>query len=582
MTETVNFIVNFCVGFLSHTFRNYAANKLQDGDLTDQKIRDWIIPELENIKFKLDALSRKDLSVSISVFKKGIERLQTCFECSNPCYPSTSKLSINESELQDTASCVQMKVVKQSVTVEDAIALADAIKKQDIESTKRFKLAKECFKKAGEKATEAFHNAALSINEKICATEVCITSAMLENVDDPQLTIADCLHYLKELHALPAIKDIFSVHIEGGIRSLFKKDSRAEIVETVTTINLMLADFITKFTKRRMGILDWPMIKCSKRDVHPIYYQEESVRKLKEMKIAPPWHIALKDSLDMETGVKDVAINSQADVIAIHARNAHYDHCLLKLERETGKWEPPCLCSSDSKTRCDASMTIDDDDTVYVVSRVNTSKYVLSVYTSDGTITHSACPLDFIKGDLKGMTVTKDNKIVCCSVTHMVSGQINKDIYCTDVSVHVCDKMGELIKSFPCKLPKNMPIGDVCVLIGKSGDMIAVYQNTSKAIKLYVFTQEGRFEKIVKLMISDSSSVRQVTFNNVAKQYIVFYMKAQSHGALVECFSETGKLRYLIILDYRYPNWGRVVCHTNGKMAIVDKKEVWHLGVPKT
>ena len=573
MAEIVrNFIVKFGQGFLTDTFRTYAAKKVSDEDLTEHNARDWVVRDLYDIKFKPDGLSHKDLLTSISFLKKGIQRLQASFECGNS---SSFKLSIDEMELNDTevsGHSSQTKQLQQSMT--DAVALANEIRKLNIDAKGRFEAATESFKKAKEKATEAFYKTTLSTHERILATKVRIASVTLEKLDDPDGSATDCLNYLKELHALPAIKDIFSVHVEGGIKSLFKKDSRAEIVETVTTINLMLADFITKFTKRRMGILDWPMIECSKRVVHPIYYQKESVKKLEKMKITPTWEIALKERLHM---VKSYAINSHADVIALHEKE-NSNHRLKKLDRETGEWKAFCYCPLDSETWRDASMAIDDDDTVYVVSKQLTSGYVLSVYSSDGTVTYSACPLDFIQGDLKGMTVTKE-KIVCCSVTHIVSGQIINDFYCKDVSVYISDKTGKLIKSFQCKLPTKMPIDDVCVLVDKSGDIIvAVHRNFPQAITLRVFAKEGRHEKTIKLnsMISNATSACQVTFDHDTKTYFV-YVQSLFHPPIVQCFSDTGELRTVLFLDI--VGWaGSLVRHPNGAMAVVDAVKVYYFG----
>lgn len=52
--------------------RHLAAEKLKDGDVTDQQFRNFIVREIDDIKSKLDGLSRKDLVASISFFKEGL------------------------------------------------------------------------------------------------------------------------------------------------------------------------------------------------------------------------------------------------------------------------------------------------------------------------------------------------------------------------------------------------------------------------------------------------------------------------------------------------------------------------------
>ena len=387
------------------------------------------------------------------------------------------------------------------------------------------------------------------------------------------------MHYLEEIHALPAIKDIFSVHTQGGFRSFFKKDSRAEIVETVTMINFMLVDFITKFTKRRMAVLDWPMIEFARQVVHLIHCWGGSVHKLMEMKITPLWKIALKKRSDTVTVL---AINSQEDIIALH-KDEHRDHGLfmIKLDRANGEWKPFCACPSDSKTWCTVSATIDDDDIVYVVSKQLPSVYMLSVFGSDGTITHSACPLDFIDGDLCCITVTQEKNIVLGSEKNgkqIVSGRYKGD-YCKDLSVYVCDKTGKLIKSSPSLL-KNLHAVQVSM---KSDDdiIVATYDDISRAVKISVFTKEGRHKRTIKLnsLIFDATSACQVTFDHVTKTYFV-YIQSLFHSPILQCFSKTGELRTVFFLDII--GWGgKLFCHQNGAMTVVDAMKVYYLRSPK-
>jgi hypothetical protein len=256
---------------VSGNLRTYAAEKLQDGGLADQKFRGWIIRELDDIKFKLDANARKDLLVSISCLGKGYDRLQ----------------------LQNTtnagATSTETTTAQKFVTLDDALALANTVRKLKIKSNKRFESAKESFKEAGMKASEAFHNASLSTEDRVLASKVRIASAILQQLDNPDVAATDCLRYLRELHAMPAIQQIFLVHLQGGMKSFFKKETRAKIVETVTMVNLILADFISNFTQRRMTVFDWPMIECGTRVVHPIQYDEEIASKMKDMGTTLPW-----------------------------------------------------------------------------------------------------------------------------------------------------------------------------------------------------------------------------------------------------------------------------------------------------
>ena len=60
------------IGLLVNKGRDKAAEKLKEGDVTDQKFRGLIVREIEDIKSKLDGLARKDLFTAIDYFKVGL------------------------------------------------------------------------------------------------------------------------------------------------------------------------------------------------------------------------------------------------------------------------------------------------------------------------------------------------------------------------------------------------------------------------------------------------------------------------------------------------------------------------------
>ena len=68
------------IGLLVNKGRDKAAEKLKDGDVTDQTFRALIVREIDDIKGKLDGLSRRDLLASIVFFEEGIGFLYKVFE----------------------------------------------------------------------------------------------------------------------------------------------------------------------------------------------------------------------------------------------------------------------------------------------------------------------------------------------------------------------------------------------------------------------------------------------------------------------------------------------------------------------
>ena len=72
MSEIVTPLFNAVFRFFVDKARDLAAKKLKRGDVTDNKIREFIQREMNDIKSKLDALSRKDLLTAIDAFQVGV------------------------------------------------------------------------------------------------------------------------------------------------------------------------------------------------------------------------------------------------------------------------------------------------------------------------------------------------------------------------------------------------------------------------------------------------------------------------------------------------------------------------------
>ena len=94
MSSIITTILRSTVGLLCDKARDSAANKLKDGDLADEKMREIIVKDLTDIKSKLDCLSLKDLDSSFSFLKEGIELLNIVLDKSSK-YMKTSEGPLN-------------------------------------------------------------------------------------------------------------------------------------------------------------------------------------------------------------------------------------------------------------------------------------------------------------------------------------------------------------------------------------------------------------------------------------------------------------------------------------------------------
>ncbi|PFX11416.1 Brain tumor protein, partial [Stylophora pistillata] len=142
------------IGLLVRKGRNELAEKLKDGDVTDQKFHSLIVREIYDIKSKLDALSRKDFETSISFFEEGMALLFEVFEIAksrNECGAATAG-----------AAC------------DEGFSLINGIRKLELtgldeSATTKLSAAKERFKDARKEATRAFKNEGLKISDRILA-----------------------------------------------------------------------------------------------------------------------------------------------------------------------------------------------------------------------------------------------------------------------------------------------------------------------------------------------------------------------------------------------------------------------------
>jgi hypothetical protein len=559
MSKATEDFLKFAFGFISNNHStSAAAQKLGDG---------WMISELDEIKSKLDAISRKDLCTSISCLQQGIQRLIIAsgdsFKSENP---STSKL-------REDGEPPQTRALTQQAQCADAVALASAIGKIKRESSERLKSAKHSFMKAGEKACEAFHNAALSTSDRILASKVRIAGGILENVDDPYMAASDCLQYLQELHNVPAIKETFTVHLEGGIKFFFNKDLREELVTNITTMNLLLADFISKFTNRRMGVFDWPMIECGRQIVHPIHYAKESVEKMREMEITPPWDIVKFKKPIGKIFEQSFAIDCKESLLRV----LNHDYRPQKLDRTTGEWRQPfCLSSSDDKRRYSRFVTIDDDDKIYVLSfeyGTDNAEDTLIAYSSDGTIIHYCCLYFPKEGVPSVITMTKDKNIIFCSF---------KGLGCTTGTLYIYDISNErFLVSFPIRLKSGFE--RVCGLFVSNDNEILVVTTTCTSdtvVLLYVYTQEEGLKRTAQLRHASSKVLYKVSFDFATKNYILCSVDMLHKILHVECISETGELRNSLFLDGKYivdeENLGFLISRTSGSIALVNPHCVFY------
>ena len=256
MSAIITAVFKATIGWLVDKGRNEAAEKLKDGDITDQQFRNIIVREIDDMKSKLDGLSRKDLLASIGFFREGIELLYEVFEETR----SRSEYGADTAQ----AACAE------------AVSLTEGMKNLELTESAARKLAnaKKRFERARERATDAFSNEALSPNDRILAMQYRVMATILETIDHPEDAVAPCKVCIEELNGLPVVKQSLQEQLKTGIRaikSLFHKEERRKVISGVCLVNRVAYDVThtvsvkESFTKE--PFLPLPMIDTGKEKV---------------------------------------------------------------------------------------------------------------------------------------------------------------------------------------------------------------------------------------------------------------------------------------------------------------------------
>ena len=278
MSEIVTFLLKAVAGFLVDKVRDRAAEKLKEGDVTDKKIQELIQREINDIKSKLDALSRKDLLTAIDAFQAGVRYLYQALEIGSETVRSAT--STKETLMNATKAPVLTAAIERGIKNVGFTEFGVEAKNSLLQAKERFKLARE-------EATKAFNNESLNTLQRISAIRYRVMAAMLESVATSlaattdlsslsresalQSAIPECEQSLQQLHSLPNVKKNFEVELRSGlfnIRGRFGRDERREIICAVCQVNRFISD------AQEFDYCDWAAIKIGEKSVSPLNSRE--------------------------------------------------------------------------------------------------------------------------------------------------------------------------------------------------------------------------------------------------------------------------------------------------------------------
>ena len=550
MSSIITAVFKLTVGLLVDKGREKAAEKLKDGDVADQKFRGLIVREIDDIKSKLDGLSKKDLLASISFFEEGIVLL----------YNVLDKARSRSEHRAATAHAG-----------EEALSVAERMRKLEIadldkSAVEALSKAKKRFEDSRRKATEAFANEALEAAERILAMQYRVMATILETVDNPEHAIEPCKVCLKELNSLSAVQNSFNVQLKKGIQALkglVGKDERRNIISSVCHVNRVIYD-VTQTVGNDVHLWIWPAVDIGEDKVDPL--RDRRVAQVLSKQgmghcCVTPWSFGQegeeKHKLNEPRGI---ATNSVEQFIVADQRGKY-----VKVFDGSGKAVAPRF-----KLPIDGfftyvrylelfDATTDMNGNLYVL--VGHLKYYAHIpkfafdnfmckFSYTGDLQHKF-PLREGGWFQKRMAVTDSDKVLVL--------QASMENVC-DYVVHVYKTDGQFVDSFGEGMENPWDI-----TAANDGRVMVVERDASC---LHIFSEDGKHFNTIKLQ--GCYSPPRIAFRRESEHVVVAGVERNKDLLQVEIYTKDGEFfRSIQIHDEKIGDFQGIAVSTSGRIAII-------------
>ena len=421
MSAIVTTVLKGTLGFLIKKGRKVAVERLKDSDVTNEKLKNWIVDEIDSINSKLDAMAKKDLGASISFFKEGLVFLNNAMETitcglgslnASPVQVGKVK-NVKEEDFEESNEKANPEASKQEASwpklfwsiasqvtgfwdhgTEDdkgseaapqmtgepkrssgaegnELSFTGELRNLNLNSLDEIKVAildaKKRFDDARRKATEAFNNEVLTPMDRILAMGVRLMATILEKVDNPVSALDACISGLNELHSMPFVTENFSVELEKGIKSRFSKDERRQIVSFACQVNRTIYDFALLVSAKEV-LSFWPCVEIANERVDPLRDSRiaNMLRKLEMGDFCLPWSFGQKDELEHQrlASATSIATNTLGQFLVVDLS----ENC-AKMFDASGKFlKTFCpFTHTESTFSTIQAVATDQDDNIYVL-----------------------------------------------------------------------------------------------------------------------------------------------------------------------------------------------------------------------
>ena len=538
MSSIVTAVFKATIGLLVNKGRDKAAEKLKDGDMTDQRFRGLIVREIDDIKSKLDGLSRKDLGASISSFKEGIVLLYEVF--------NKARIRNEFGAATAQAACAEALTLAEEMTMLKLTGLDESAKR-------KLSSAKERFKHAREKASEAFNNEALEISDRILAMQYRVMATILETVDNPEDAAAPCRVCIEELNSLSAVQNSFDVQLKKGIQALkglVGKDERRKIISSVCHVNRVIYD-VTQTVGKDVHLWIWPAVDIGEDKVDPL--RDGRVAKVlskqgMEHCLVIPWSFDQEGRAEHK--LKDprgIATNSSGQFILGDRGDSD-----VKMFDPSGQFiQYLRLPNDDVKTKLYIhDVATDNKDNIYVLGyekKTGSGGFVVYEFSNTADL-HHKFPVRTVRGDdLHSLTVT--NSKVFLLKTSRSSG------------VAMYDTDGRFVRSFGQEVSEYP--SDITA--ANDGRVMVVEEYGSC---VHIFSEEGDY--LEKFELQGRHYLPCIAFHR-ASEHVVIAAKlpGKLHFLHLTIFTKDGEfVRSTQIQEERSPS-SRVTVTKDGRIAVL-------------
>ncbi len=455
-----------------------AVGLLVKKDRTEAKKlkEDDIVREIDRIKFQLNALARSQLLTSITFFKEGVLSLFKLFKNGKlaGCHTDTehSARKTEDEHMEILARSDPINTVARGLKGFKMINL-------DKDDLRVLSTAKDDFKQARLKATEAFNIEALNPSDRIQAIAIRVAAKILENVDHPDEALAVCRLCLEDLHSLKEVQESFATELNKGFSYFFNKEERRLIISSVCRINRAIYD-VTSIVGKRGELLVFPLIDNGRELVNPLHdsrVAEILAKQDMEHYSVTPLSLGETDENDNKLKIpQGVAANSQGHIIV----GDEWDR-KVKVFDCIGKYQYSLLCIlSASSDLSIGDVATDSNDNVYVLVELQKSgSTCYRVYVFDKQDECRYFSLRDQAGEVLRLTVNKESEVLVLADSSHQSIKGIIEVYNTDG--HFKRSFGE--EHLKCSQD---------ISVASDGRVIVLDRGDDNDLSIHVFHSDGK------------------------------------------------------------------------------------------